>query len=269
MQMAELHYLSPPPNTAAAIVERAEALVHSGIQLPESEAGSNTHIFFHKNHSVQFKNGAVTPATAILATNKASDPAAYAEKIQQSWSCVDAGERIAASTTSWLVTEMMARGLEPAERIRLFHGVLQAMVELTKPHAIVFEHSQQIVAPDAYLESCSDDPIQRLGSLNVRFYNINSSAAADMIMDTRGLDEIGLHDLQCHFRDLDPNAVSQVLFTTARYIFENGPVIKSGQTVVGADPDSKWLCQFEESLLEPTRELLDLDPGPPFAAGAR
>ena len=99
---------------------------------------------------------------------------------------------------------MMARGLEPAERIRLFHGVLQAFVEITKPHAIVFGHSQQIVAPDDYLEACSDDPIQRLGSLNVRFFNISNAETDDMIMDTRGLNEIGLYDLQCHFRDLDP-----------------------------------------------------------------
>lgn len=269
MQMAEIHYTSPPSYTAAAIAERAEELIHSGIESPASETGSDTLLFFHKSLNVQYKDGAVHPQTAILATDNASDPDVYAEKIQQSWSCDDAGERIAACNTSRLVTEMMARSLEPVERIRLFHGVLQAFVELTKPHAIVFGHSQQVVAPDAYLESCSNDPIQRLGSLNVRFFNISNSNNEDMIMDTRGLDEIGLHDLQCRFRDLDPNGVSQVLFNTALYIFEFGPVIESGQTVAGTKPDARWLCQHEESLLEPKRELLDLDPGPPFAAGGR
>ncbi len=88
-------------------------------------------------------------------------------------------------------------------------------------------------------------------------------------MDTRGLSEIGLHDLQCHFHDLDPNDVSGVLFNTAVYIFENGPVIESGNTVAGFKRGSKWACQFENALVPPEREVLDLNPGAPFAAGNR
>lgn len=269
MQMAELHYPGKPSYDAATIAMRAEELLHSGIESPKSDSARGTLLFFHKNLSVQYKDGAAPPQTAILATDKSTDPAAYVDRIQQSWSCDDAADRIAASKCSLLVTEMMARGLESAERIRLFHGVLQAIVEITQPNAIAFGHSQQIVAADSYLASCSMDPIQRLGSLNVRFYNISNSDSDDMIMDTRGLDEIGLHDLQCHFRGLDPNDVSQMLFNTGLYIFENGPVIESGQTITGTEPESKWVCQFEESLLEPNRELLDINPGAPFAAGGR
>lgn len=163
----------------------------------------------------------------------------------------------------------MTRLLAPADRLKLFHGVLQAFVEITKPHAIVFTHSQQIIAPDTYLASCNDPPIHRPGSLNVRFFNIENSEGRDMLMDTRGLDEIGLHDLQCHYRDLDPNDVSSVLYNAAVYIAEHGAVIESGHTIAGTTPDSKWQCQFEESLLEPKRELLDLNPGSPYAAGNR
>jgi len=90
-----------------------------------------------------------------------------------------------------------------------------------------------------------------------------------MIMDTWGLAEIGLNDLQCHFRELDPKRVAGVLLNTAVYIFEKGSVIKSGETVAGIEPESKWRCQFENSLLEPKREVLDLDPGRPYAAGKR
>ena len=269
MQMAELHYISGPSYDAAQIAARAEELLHSGIESPKSDSASGTLLFFHTKINVQYKDGAIPPQTAILATDKSTDPAAYADRIQQSWSCDDAADRIGTSKYSRLVTEMMARGLPPAERIRLFHGVLQAFVEITQPHAIAFGHSQQIVSGDAYLGSCSMDPIQRLGSLNVRFFNISNSDSNDMIMDTRGLDEIGLHDLQCHFRDLDPNRVSQMLFNTGLYIFENGAVIESGQTIAGAEPESKWECRFEESLLEPKRELLDINPGASYAAGGR
>ena len=269
IQTAELLYTSPPSYKTAAIVERAEALVQSSIEMPQSEAVGKALLLFHSKHKIQLKDAVISPQTAILASDKAPEVGDYSEKIQQSWSCNDAAERIASSTSSRLVTEMMARGLEPAERVRLFHGVLQAFVEITKPHAIVFGHTQQIVAPEAYIESCSADPIQRLGALNVRFFSISNSDSGDMLMDTRGLDEIGLHDLQCHFHDLDPNDVSQVLLNTALYVFENGAVIESGQTVAGTEPDSQWPCQFEDSLLEPKREVLDLNPGQPFAAGNR
>lgn len=269
MQMAELHYLSPPSYDAASIAERAEALIQSGIESPDPEEQSDTLLFFHTRHPVQYKDGAAPAQTAILSTDKQSDPANYADTIQQSWACDDANDRIQACTTCRLVTEMMARLLEPADRLKLFHGVLQAFVEITKPHAIVFTHSQQIIAPDAYLASCNEAPIQRPGSLNVRFFRITNSDNDDMIMDTRGLDEIGLHDLQCHFRDLDPDDVSGVLYNTAIYIAENGAAIESGHTIAGTTPESKWQCQFEDSLLDPKRELLDLNPGSPYAAGNR
>ena len=269
IQTAELLYKSSPSYTAAAIAERAEALIESDIEVPQSEAAGNTLLLLHRKLQYQLKDAVISPQTAILASDKAPEVDDYTEKIQQSWSCNNASERIAESTSSRLVSEMMARALEPAERVRLFHGVLQAFIEITKPHAIVFGHTQQIVAPDAYLDSCSADPIKRLGALNVRFFSISNSDSGDMLMDTRGLDEIGLHDLQCHFHDLDPNDVSQVLLNTALYIFDNGPVIESGQTVAGTEPESQWKCQFEDSLLEPKREVLDLNPGQPFAAGNR
>ena len=81
------------------------------------------------------------------------------------------------------------------------------------------------------------------------------------------MEEIGLHDLQCHFRQLDPNDVIGVLANTAIYIAQNGAVIESGHTIAGVDPGSMWSCQFEESLIEPKRVLLDINPGVDFAAG--
>lgn len=269
MQMAELHYLAPPVYDSVALTERAEQLLSSGIETPDSEAGSSAFLLFHTKHRIEYKDGALPAQTAILASDKPTDAEAYTEQIQQSWACDDAAELMAASTRSLLVTEMMAHGLEPAVHVRLFHGVLQALIEITQPLAIVFHHTQQVVAVPTYLESCHSEPIRRPGSLNVRFFNISNSETGDMIMDTRGLDEIGLHDLQCHFRDLDPNSVSQVLFNTALYVYESGPVIKSGETVAGIEPESRWACQFENSLLEPRRDVLDLNPGEPFAAGGR
>jgi len=89
------------------------------------------------------------------------------------------------------------------------------------------------------------------------------------LMDTIGLAALGLPDLQCHFRNLDVQAVAGMLYNTGLYIFENGDVIEDGHTVAGINPNDKWLCQHEDSLLEPERVVLDVNPGYPFAAGNR
>jgi len=248
MQMVELHYTTPPQYDPAALAARANELTDSGIEMLTPDSDSGTYLLVHKKQVIETKDGEIAAQTAVLSTGKATDPT---------------------SRCAILITEMLADGMEPSDRIRLFHGVLQAFIEITQPNAIAFMHSQQIVAPLAYLDSCTKDPIERIGSLNVRFFSVSNSENKDMLMDTRGLDEIGLHDLQVHFRELDPNDVSKLLFSTALYIFENGAVVDTGQTVAGTVPDSEWGCQFEKSLVDPNREILDLNPGPPYAAGGR
>jgi len=268
LQLVELHFRQRPEPDFSAIRRRAESILGSELDVPKSGDAKNAFLFFHKSHPVTYADGKVPAQTAILAAHKPIDIDAYAEDIQQSWGCPDAASLLEDSAHTLLVTEMMARLLDPSDRVRLFHGVLQAVIEETIPDALVFKHSQQVVDPQAYLAAINDAPIKRPGSLNVRFFNISNSDG-DMIMDTRGLHEVGLHDLQCHFRELDPNEVSRVLLDSAIYIIENGAVIESGNTIAGVEPDSKWVCQFENSLIPPDRELLDLNPGAQFAAGGR
>jgi hypothetical protein len=142
------------------------------------------------------------------------------------------------------------------------------MIEVTSPDVLAFKHSQQIVAPADYLAACGEGPFRRPGAFNVRFFNI-ADTGGDKVMDTRGLNEIGLPDLQCHYRGLEPNEVSRILYNLAVYLYDNGPVIESGHTIPGIDPATKWRCLHEDALIGPKRGVLDINPGPPFAAGNR
>jgi len=268
IQQAELHYLSDPHIIADAIAARCNEIARSDVGHSGDAESAEGLCFHHTRYVRPMPEGMGAPQTVIVPRTGEDLPETYAEIVQQSWGCSDAAERISASRASYTVTEHMTSTLDPQTRLELFHGVLQALVEVTRPHAIIFVHSDQVVAPDDYLESCGDPPIERVGALNTRFYTVDSSESGDMIMDTRGLEDIGLHDLQCRFRDLSPNDVSRVLYSTALYIFEHGPVIESGETITGAEPDTMWGCRFEESLLQPKRTVLDLDPGPPYAGRA-
>lgn len=268
IQIVELHFSQAPRCDYWAVKKRAESILGEELDASDAKGANAVYLLTHKQHMVRYDEGEAPAQTAILAANATIDLKKYTDDIQQSWGFPDCEGVLSQSRHTLMVTEMMARRLAPGDRIGLFHAVLQAAIEVTQPDALVFKHSQQVVQPDSYLAHTQRDPIFRPGALNVRFFTIANSTG-DMLMDTRGLTEIGLHDLQCHFRELDPNDVSRVLFNTAIYIFENGPVIESGNTILGINSESKWVCQFEDALVEPARDILDINPGAPFAAGNR
>ena len=72
-----------------------------------------------------------------------------------------------------------------------------------------------------------------------------------------------------HYQGLDPNQVAHLLHSLAMYLLDNGDVIEPGHTIPGTAPDSAWECTFEEALVDPKREVLDLNPGPVHAGGDR
>jgi len=208
------------------------------------------------------------PRTALLGgqSTGAPSPETFADEVRQSWSTEDPARLFAGATYTVHLTELGGARLAASDRLRTFHGALRALVEHARPVGLVFEHSQQVVDPDEYLFECEASDDARPGFLNVRLFQQDAGA---LVMDTRGLEEIGLHDLQCHFRDLDPNDVGGVLLNLAYYIADRGAVVEDGDVVRGVERDSEWRCRFERSLVGPERRVLDLDPGPAHAAGER
>ncbi len=262
--MVQLHFRADPVFRVEELKAKIESILGEAVDTAGKEG---TWLILHVNHSSKCGEESLPAQTTLMKTEDPG-PLKNPQILQQSWSCADAVERLEGCTHALLVTEMMARALPPPERVEIFHGVLRAVTELTSPTAMVFIHGQQVVAPEDYLQACDQPPMLRPGALNVRFFNVADSDG-DMLMDTRGLNELGLPDLQCHFRELDPSEVAQVLFNTAYYIFENGPVIEPGQTVSGTLPESRWVCQYEDALMGPERVILDLNPGKPYAGGGR
>ena len=95
-----------------------------------------------------------------------------------------------------------------------------------------------------------------------------------MIVDTLFFYTFGAADVQVHFHDLDPNAVVNYVYNIASYQFDNDFPIKSGETVDGLDENGKtswdiqWKAQYEDSLIQPVRTVLDVNCGQ-YAAGYR
>lgn len=94
-----------------------------------------------------------------------------------------------------------------------------------------------------------------------------------MLIDTVGMNTLYLPDLQYHFHDVDPNWIVNHAYNVASYILENDNPIKSGETVDGIingrmTRELQWKCQYEEALIQPMREVIDIHMGK-YASGGR
>lgn len=239
---------------------------------PLDRSGEGTVLaFVHPNHMVRLKDGAIPAQTCIFPTDKPFQlTESLEEDLRQSWSFPEAQEIVGRCRHTILVTDLMSSSLDYKERLGLFQGALAGVLEVVPALAVHWRPTGQFIDPGRYLRAYRESGASRYfaGSLNVRFYNISNSPG-DMMMDTLGLAALGLPDLQCHFRGLEPGQVAAMLANTGHYVFEQGDVIEDGHTVEGLEPGSRWRCQHEDSLLPPARVVLDLDPGPPHAAGGR
>lgn len=236
---------------------------------PPGDGG--TLMFLLHDHLAQFKDGAMSSQLVLLPAGRAPDLEKYAAPLQQSWAFADAQHVVAECQHCCLFADMMSAALPQQRRRRLLSAGLLAVLETSNVDVVHFVEAQQFVEPAALMAQLSAPEQQAnptTGFLNVRFFNV-ANAPGDMVMDTLGLSAFGLTDLQIHYRGMEPNVIARMLHTTATYLFERGDVIDTGHTVQGRSGDERWPCRHEDSLLDPKRTVLDINPGEPHAAGLR
>lgn len=211
-----------------------------------------------------------TPAWRI-STPTPMDPATLGAAARQTWWWEDGRQTLDRCRHGLVISDHRAAGLPYRTRVELFQRTLVGVLEAYPALAIEWRTSQQLVSPQELVETALADGFSNPlpGAVNVRFFRIDTADGGkeEMLMDTLGLAALGLPDLQCHFRGLEPNDVSRVLYTTACYVYDHGSVLKNGDTVAGPGPQDRWRCQLEHAIAQPRRPVFDLDPGFPFAGG--
>lgn len=265
--MVELLYEASPEIDAHTFLGELRKRCGNVDKLGEKD---NFHLYAFPDHTIEYTDGKVCAQVFLAYPDKDEEKLDIKEALQQSWAWQEARETVATCRTSLLLTDMMSRGLEYKTRLNLFHNALESVLTIAPCKAIYWVASQQVVNPSAYLEARESDDFHPLQfALNVRFYNISNGKGGEMLMDTMGLGTLGLPDLQCHFLGLDSDKVARLLYNTAYYIFDNGDIIHDGNTIQGIKPSDKWKCQHEMALVKPEREVIDINPGKPYAVGKR
>ena len=180
----------------------------------------------------------------------------------QTWGWEGAEAAVSACRRSLLVSEMFDDNRTPHERWGAMSGVVAELAALTDPTVLSWPQSQRVGNPKLFTSGDLD------GLINVRYFSIANDPGV-IVMDTLGLHVFGLPDVQCHFRDREPGEIATMLFSTAVYLFQSGDVIADGNTISGRWIDERLRCFHEPALLAPSRTVIDVDLGEPYAAGKR
>ncbi len=237
-------------------------------------------VFAHPDQAVQRGGKKAVPLTLLFAVAQAPERARVTGALAQSWSWPEAALAVDATGGALMVADWNAGSLDRMQRLMLFENVLVSVLRRYPPLAIHWQPTQQFVDPLAFLKAFDEAGglVLLPGAINVRMFRFERETAKqtplasdeeEIFMDTLGLAALGLRDLQCHFRGLDPQAVSRVLYNTSLYLFERGPVIDEGDTIPGIPPERRWMCRARRSWSLPDRDVLDLEPGGEHAPPAR
>lgn len=213
-------------------------------------------------HEVGGGSGTAPMLTVLLPGSSLDQADKSLPDTSQTWSWVGAEEAVRSCRASLLVGEMFAAGHDPMERVSALTTVLDAVIRTTRPVVVSWPQSQRVADPTAFEAEDLD------GIINVRLFTVARDPGA-LVMDTLGLQVFGLPDVQCHFRDRDPGEIASLLYTTAVYVFDAGDVILDGNTISEPDGQGRYVCRREPALLDPSRLVLDVDLGEPYAAGDR
>lgn len=218
--------------------------------------GENPLLFSFPDFTLNLTD-ATGPAQCIIVQNETvSLPN---EAFQQNWHWDKATETAKKCNYEVLVADMLSRTLPYKQRSKVIMDFLAAVTKALNPDAIYSLSAQKIFSPQELISKQSQPENEALyGICNVRLYNIAGAEGKVFLMDTIGLNSLGLPDFQVRFSGYEVNTIAGWLWKYAYYIYEQGDVIKSGNTLEGITSGSKWKCESSVSLIAPERIVLNV-----------
>lgn len=226
-------------------------------------------------YSIHFEkeNKDIPPQLMVMRCIKEEKPVMDEMARSQTWDCSESDEILSNCKYRVVATDMLAAGLHYKDRAEMLVDYIEALVEIFPScKAVVFENSKKMFTREQIL-NCDVPKNHRFiyYAVNVRFFNIEGTN--DMLVDTLGMSTLFLPDLQYHFHDVDPNDVVNHAYNVLSYIYEENNPIDSGDHIDGIkdgqiNAEVQWNVQYESSLIQPARDVLDVNMGE-FASGNR
>lgn len=262
------------PETAAP--EALKAALEANVGAVENISDKpDMPMFSCANFVGEFKNGDRVPVLADFLAPCEFKTETDEIKRSQFWDVRNGAEIIDNARYCVNVFAMLSGGLHYKEQAELLLAQVDAALKCYPTcKAIYVLSSGKLTTPEQFEECRQFDLPGRFIRLavNARFFTINNTD--DMIVDTLGFYAFGAADVQLHFHGIDPNHAVNYVYNIASYQFSNEFPIKSGETVDSLDENGamqwepQWRVQYENSLIQPVRTVLDVNCGQ-YAAGNR
>ena len=229
--------------------------------------------FAAQEHVAQFKDGAMPVQLMVMGCTGFDGGKVNDFERSQMWDCPDRDRVLEECRYQVVAVDMLAGGLPPQERALLDMDFFDALIELYPTcEAFYFNSCGKLFTADDVREYKFTGLNRFIHfGVNVRFFTIPGTE--DMMIDTVGMANLYMPDLQYHFHGMDPNWVVNHAYNMASYILENNNPIKSGETIDGMrdgkiTQDIQWVCKYEGALIQPVREVIDVNMGR-YASGKR
>ena len=237
--------------------------------------GAESAGFAPQNYKVHYEDNDADVPPTLMVTNceKIDKPVLDDFERSQVWDCPNVDELLDECQYRVFATDMLASGLEPKERADMLVKYVDALLELYPScKAVVFGPARKLLSRET-IENHPDKNVTRFiyYAVNVRYFSIQGTD--DMMVDTLGMSTLFYPDLQYHFHGMNPDEIVNHAYSVLYYIFEHDNPIDDGQTIAGLEngdmnPDIKWAVQYEDSLIQPVRTVIDINMGE-YASGTR
>ncbi len=220
--------------------------------------------FAPKKYSVNFKEGSMPPQLMVTQCISTKDFKLDEITLSQMWDCPESQDILSKCKYNVIACDMLAGAMENyKERADMLMDFLEALVEIfPQCKAVFFQNSGKMFTR----EKVVNHQIPRENrfiyfAVNVRFFNIQGTD--DKMIDTLGMSTLYLPDLQYHFHGMDPDWVVNHAYNLLSYIYDNNAPIKNDETIDGIEDghissNIYWKCHYEDSLIRPTRLVMDV-----------
>mgnify|MGYP004445213703 FL=1 len=196
-------------------------------------------------------------------------------KRHQFWNVKNGNEIVDECEYTILVNTMLGTTLDYKDQATILLAQVGAALDCYPDCIGIYVHqSGKLITPEIFEANKDHSLSERFIDLfvNARFFNISDSD--EMLVDTLGFYVFGGADVQVHFKNMNPNHLVSYVYNIASYQFDNDFPIDSGETIDSLDENGniqmkpQWNVQYEESMVEPHRVVLDINCGE-YAGGNR
>lgn len=219
--------------------------------------------FAPKKYKVEFKQGSMPPQLMVTECIEMKNYKIDDMTKSQMWDCENSEDILSECKYQVIATDMLAGGMDYKDRAEMLMDYMEALVEMfPECVAVQFQTSGKMFEREKIVNHHIPREDRFIYfAVNVRFFNIQGTE--DMLVDTLGMSTLFLPDLQYHFHGMNPNWVVDHAYNLLSYVYEHDAPIESGNTVDGIldghmSQEVCWKCHYEEALIQPAREVLDI-----------